>query len=87
MSVPCGERMNWPLRVKRTPCGVRSWKKPVPSIAKSSGSPVSRTEAGVRSVVVCAIVTPVPSGPMFSPVTVLWRSSSLKLRWLERSAL
>src|SRR5439155_470496 len=52
VSVPCGERMNWPLRVKRTPCGVRSWKKPVPSIAKSSGSPVSRTEAGGRSVVV-----------------------------------
>jgi hypothetical protein len=56
-------------------------------MAKSSGSPVSRTGAGARSVVVWAISTPTPSGPTVWPVALFARSMSPKLRWLERSAL
>jgi hypothetical protein len=56
-------------------------------MAKSSGSPVSRSEDGEPSMTISSICAPNPSGPIGCPLTVLESRMSPKLLWAERSAL
>jgi len=79
--------MNWPSRVYRTPLGVLTAKKPVPWIPKSSGCPVCCSVAGVMSVTILAIFTPVWSVPICWPVAVFDSSSEPKLCCSEWSTL
>ena len=79
--------MNWPSRVKRSPCAVRTAKKPSPAIAKSSGWPVSRSGPGDRSVTTLSTATPSPSEPIGAPLEALLKRSAPKLDWRARSGL
>ena len=86
-SRPWADSSNCPSRVYWTPCGVRTAKKPVPAMPKSSGCPVECSAAGVRSVTGVPSFTPVLSEPICWPVAVLASSSEPKLCWTEASVL
>ena len=70
-----------------TPDGVRTAKKPVPAIPKSSGWPVEWSAAGLRSVTGVPSFTPVLIEPICWPVAVLESSIEPKLCWTEASVL
>jgi hypothetical protein len=69
------------------PCAVWTAKKPSPTIAKSSGSPVSRAGREVKSVTILSTWTAVLCGPIVAPVAEFCSSRSLNVRCDVRSAL